>query len=468
MNKKNIAFVTLFESAYTFAQISIELTENIDSFFIVPTKQNKKELNSFGIFDDRILDLSITRDQFKKGFYNDKVKKTLAFFEDSRLPILSIIAASRMCNKESLDELEIYMAQILYKIDDFLKRHNIDLVITEPSDIVQLLTQLVCWKREIYFGQISLARYPSNRIILIKDCTEGEFYTFAKPNAFDINDIKLWLKKFRGKSMRPAYFSKITNYRSLFSLAVSFGKRFPKILKELTGFSELNDLRTKTLLTKYLYDLSRKYFKLNNAAIVNEELIKFRKYVVYFLHVQPERSIDVMSPNYINQIEIIKQLRRSLPWNIDLLVKDHPASDGAQSFRFYADLKKIHGVRLISSQVDSRVISINSLAVATVSGTVAYEMALLNKPAIMFSKIFFSQLPSIYLYKTPDLLSDHFRRLLTSEGINYERNDINILKYLKNLHKNSVVSDWDGYYGLVQSKTLLSIAELIRKVILAK
>jgi hypothetical protein len=268
--------------------------------------------------------------------------------------------------------------------------------------------------------------------------------------------------------MRPAYFSKITNYRSLFSLAVSFGKRFPKILKELTGFSELNDLRTKTLLTKYLYDLSRKYFKLNNAAIVNEKLIKFRKYVVYFLHVQPERSIDVMSPNYINQIEIIKQLRRSLPWNIDLLVKDHPASDGAQSFRFYADLKKIHGVRLISSQVDSRVISINSLAVATVSGTVAYEMALLNKPAIMFSKIFFSQLPSIYLYKTPDLLSDHFRRLLTSEGINYERNDINILKYLKNLHKNSVVSDWDGYYGLVQSKTLLSIAELIRKVILAK
>jgi lipid A disaccharide synthetase len=221
-------------------------------------------------------------------------------------------------------------------------------------------------------------------------------------------------------------------------------------------------------LTKYLHDLSRKYLKTNNASFVNDKKIKLSKYVVYFLHVQPERSIDVMSPNYINQIEIIKQLRRSLPWNIDLLVKDHPASDGAQSFSFYSDLKKIHGVRLISRQVDSREISINSIAVATVSGTVAYEMALLNKPAIMFSKIFFSVLPSIYLYKTPDLLANHFRKLLTSHIGELEPNDNKILAYLKNLYKNSVASDWDGYYGFLQRKTLLSITELILKVIVTK
>ncbi len=468
MIKKNIAFVTLFESSKTFAQVSIELAEDFNSFFILPTQQDKKELNSFGIYDNRLLDLSITRKQFKKGFYNDKVKTTLAFFEDSRLPILSIIAASRMCNKERLEDLEIYMADALYKIDDFLKRHSIDFVITEPSDIVQLLAQLVCWKRGICFGQISLARHPSNRIVLIKDCTESEFFTFANPNVVDIYDVKDWLKNFRSRNMQPVYFSKVTTYRSLISLALSFSKRIPKILKELTGLSELNDLRTKTLLTRYMYDLSRKYLKTNSASVLNEKTIRSTNYVVYFLHVQPERTIDVMSPNYIDQIEIIKQLRRSLPWNIDLLVKDHPASDGAQSFRFYAVLKKIHGVRLISSQIDSRVISANSLAVATVSGTIAYEMALMNKPAIMFSNVFFSGLPSIYLYKTPDLLANHFRSLLNSYRNELESNDVKICTYLRNLYKNSVVSDWDGWYGLLQRKTILSFAELIRRVALTR
>jgi Capsule polysaccharide biosynthesis protein len=466
MIKKNIAFVTVFDSAITNAQLSMELSGDLNSWFIVPTRQNKKDLITFGVPAWQILDLSVNRNVFKKSIYNIEVNETLAFFEDSRLPISSIIAASRTCNKESLDNLEVYMANVLVKIDAFIKDHNIDWVITEPSDIVQMLSQLVCWKRGIYFGQITLARHPSNRIIFATDCTEEGFHNLTASNKVSADDVTQWLIDFRERNMRPAYYSRTSNYRSFLSLGWSFIKRFPKIFKELLSLSELNDLRTERLLWRYIQDLSRKYLKINTTCVVDTKTLKYRKYAVYFLHVQPERSIDVMAPNYVEQIEIIKQIRRSLPWNIDLLVKDHPASDGAQTFRFYSDLKKIHGVKLVSSSVDSRSISMNSLLVATVSGTVAYEMALLNKPALMFSKVFFSILPSIYIYETPELLANYLRNLINCEDKNLNSNDVAILHYLENLYKNSVISDWDGFYGVLQRPALLSISELIRQALL--
>ena len=464
--KKNIAFVTLFDAATTFSQLSIELAGDVDCWFVVPTEQNKKEIISFGIQNERILDVSVRRDIFKRRVNNPQTEATLAFFEDSRLPFVSIIAASRMCNKEPLESLEAYMAETLLKIDAFIKNHNIEWVITEPSDIVQLLAQLVCWKRGVMFGQISLARHPSNRIILITDCTEASFCEFVRPNKVSIDITRKWLLEFRKKNMRPAYYKRISNYRSVFSLIISFLKRVPKIFRELLNLSELNDLRTKQLLTKYVQDLSRKYLKSNNPFIVDELTLKSSKYLVYFLHVQPERSIDVMAPNFVNQIEIIKQLRRSLPWGVDLFVKDHPASDGAQSFRFYSELKKIHGVKLISAQVDSRVLSVNSIAVATVSGTVAYEMALLNKPAIMFSKVFFSSLPSIYIYRTPELLAGYLYKLINLSEDQMRSSDSEIIDFLKKIYESSVASDWDGFYGFLQPAVLSSISDLVRRVIL--
>jgi hypothetical protein len=468
MTKKNIGFVTLFESAITHAQLSIELSDDVNSWFIVPTKKNKEELNSFGVSDEQILDLSVTRNAFKKSIYSIEVKETLAFFEDSRMPISSILSASRMCNKESLNYLEMYIADALVKIDAFIKEHNIEWVIAEPSDVVQLLSQLVCWKRDIFFGQISLVRHPNNRIALLTDCTESYYHNLIDSNQINKIDINDWLSSFRNTTIRPAYYKRVSNYRSLTSLAKSFIRRTPKILKELFNLGELNDLRTAMLLKLYVKNLSRKYLNRNRALFVDTKTLQHRKYVVYFLHVQPERSIDVMAPNYVTQIEIIKQLRRSLPWNIDLLVKDHPASDGAQPFRFYSDLKKVYGVKLISSSVDSRSISINSLAVATVSGTVAYEMALLNRPAIMFSKVFFSCLPSIYVYDTPELLACYLRDLVNSEDKELQSDDLAILNYLEKLYKNSVISDWDGFFGFLEHPTLLSITELIRRAVLKK
>ena len=457
---KNIAFITLLDTANTQAQLANSLKEIVNSWFITSSKKDIKTLEFYGVDRKSILDLSITRNEFRLKKYPRDTIEILGKFEDPRLPIGSIIEASRMLNSESSQMVQGYMAETLLKIEHFFLDNKIDWVFAEPSDLMQLLGQLVCWKNQIKFGQISLARHPSDRLILMSDCTETNFYNFGQQvNFSDRQEVEIWLSEFRKNWSRPSYFKRISNLRSIRSLVHSLISRIPIIVKELTGRDELHGLKTSLLIKMYVRNLLRKYSK---KQVTITELK--RKYVIYFLHVQPERSIDVMAPNFVNQIEVIKQIRRSLPWEISLLVKDHPASDGAQSSRFYSELKKISGVEFVNASVDSRELILKSISVITITGTVAYEAALLNKPAVMFGNLFFSHLPLIHVYSNPEELNKFFIGLMRLGAEDPQLNaEKKIVDYLMYLNANSVLTDWDGFYGHLSDQTLKSMVQLIKK-----
>ena len=179
------------------------------------------------------------------------------------------------------------------------------------------------------------------------------------------------------------------------------------------------------------------------------------------MHVQPERSIDVMAADYSDQIAVIKIIRRALPIACILYIKDHPASDGAQPQNFYKEITKIPNTKMVFRNYDSSKLINNSRIIFTISGTVAFESALLGKPSVVFSNTFFSKLSSIYVYSTPMNLTKHIATILKdSEKLYNTTTEDNLL--LSDILENSIESDWDGFYGRLENSTIDSFERLIR------
>lgn len=117
------------------------------------------------------------------------------------------------------------------------------------------------------------------------------------------------------------------------------------------------------------------------------------EYAYYPLHVEPEIALSLFGREYLNQIELVRNIAKSLPLTWKLVVKDHPAGVGRRNIGYYKKLLEIPNVVLMSHYVDSKGIIKNAKLVFTVSGFSGFEAILEKKPVITFGKTFYDVLP---------------------------------------------------------------------------
>jgi len=134
---------------------------------------------------------------------------------------------------------------------------------------------------------------------------------------------------------------------------------------------------------------------LNNKYSVPVETDNF---FIYPLHYHPESSTSILAKFY-DEYEVIKNIAFSLPQNTYLYVKDHISANGYEGFKFYRNILKLPNVKLISPQINTKVLIRKSSGVFTLTSTVGYEGVLLNKPVIVFGDVFYNEHP--YVYKIP-------------------------------------------------------------------
>jgi hypothetical protein len=135
-------------------------------------------------------------------------------------------------------------------------------------------------------------------------------------------------------------------------------------------------------------------------------------YCLYALHTQPESSIDVQGSYFSDQIELIRHIARSLPASHVLYVKVHPTDVDGQSTEFYRRIKAIPSVVLVDFSVDSRMLQKSASIIFALTGTMAYEAGLLQKPVIVFARNYFNALPTIHHCTDPTALPALVRRIL--------------------------------------------------------
>jgi hypothetical protein len=164
------------------------------------------------------------------------------------------------------------------------------------------------------------------------------------------------------------------------------------------------------------------------------DLPRDQRFVLFCLHHQPEASIDVVAALHGNQAIAIERLARLLPASRELWVKEHANGLGDRSRGWLTRLSRLPGVRLIDPSESTFALIARADLVVSPAGTVAYEAALLGRPAATFATLYFSRL----LAACGDPITWPLARLLDHRDAERETaRDTEIVQFLAWLHAQS-------------------------------
>ena len=145
-----------------------------------------------------------------------------------------------------------------------------------------------------------------------------------------------------------------------------------------------------------------------------KELKVNEKYAYFPLQFEPERTVLIASPFYTNQLEILKNIAKSLPVHYFLYIKEHPSqsSNNWRKIEYYKQILQIPNVKFIHPSISSLILVKNSDLVVTITGTVGLEAAFFQKPSIVFGDSIFSDLSCVHRVKNLEELPRIIRKTL--------------------------------------------------------
>lgn len=109
-------------------------------------------------------------------------------------------------------------------------------------------------------------------------------------------------------------------------------------------------------------------------------------YLFFPLHFQPEASTLIAGSYFTNQIEVVKNLARSVPIDWEVVVKEHFWMRGQRGLEAYRELQRIANVRMVSFDVPTYQLIEDAEVISTVTGTSGLEAALWGKPVVSFGE----------------------------------------------------------------------------------
>lgn len=132
------------------------------------------------------------------------------------------------------------------------------------------------------------------------------------------------------------------------------------------------------------------------------------RYMYFPLHYEPERTTNPDGGDFHDQMRCLAVLRSLIPADVEILVKEHPSQFNhrmkghlGRSPAFYEMIRNISGVLLVPLETSSAELIRGSESVASVTGTVALEAAILGKPSLVFGASWFEGCPNVEVY-TPE------------------------------------------------------------------
>lgn len=165
-------------------------------------------------------------------------------------------------------------------------------------------------------------------------------------------------------------------------------------------------------------------------------------FVYYALHMQPEASSSPLGGFFADQLRAIRFISDNLPKGWKLLVKEHPHQKlEERPVNFYSDIMKSTNVNLISMKYSSDHLQEKSNAIATLTGTAAFEAWLKKKPALVLGNIIYQSAPGIYRIRSKSDIDYAFLQL--ESGVLHSDNDI--WHYLSFLGLASFFGHLDAY-----------------------
>ena len=156
--------------------------------------------------------------------------------------------------------------------------------------------------------------------------------------------------------------------------------------------------KLKVIFHMTLYEIRKKQRENFMKKNLPNHVKKDHPFIYFPLHQEQERVLLIGAPFYVNQIEIIKNIAKSLPIGYNLCVKDHPAMNlrGWRDISEMKEIMKIHNVILLHPETKSEKLIEESELVISIKGSDSIQAAFKKKPSIIFEKVGLYDLPSIH------------------------------------------------------------------------
>jgi hypothetical protein len=285
-----------------------------------------------------------------------------------------------------------YLRNIQRPLQSFLADYRIDIVFGELTWAHELLIHRMCSHLPNQICQYIVPhtiRIPNGRFAFFTGENQAEIHSLPPINNMPITVL-------------PALRAEKPDYLALNDILLkrsrTVGQRFAKVQRFFTkeniheGDPTVIDNDWLRLSLRIKEEWNKESYRFVKR--VSHESISNQPYLLYALHKQPEASIDVIGRYYEDQFTNIRNLWRILPESWLLAVKEHTNAIGDRPLSFYRRLQELRNVVIVDEKADSHSVIKGAKLVATVSGTVAYEAALMDIPAITLAPTFFNALPS--------------------------------------------------------------------------
>ena len=338
--------------------------------------------------------------------------------------------------------------------EDVLNEVNPDFLIIKTTDLHRnyLLTEM-CRARGIKILMLFGSRFGSRALISSQADTFDLHLDEKKTNSINIQsteDLDRYLKvhhSFKRNTVSGGMNTPIS--KKIMPSLTWLTKTVDKEWKE--GYDHYGVTRLGAISHYFLFSLKGRLRKMFIDRNFKKSINKGEKFLFFPLALQPERGVEIVSPFYVNQAEVIINIAKALPIGYKLYVKEHPT----MRFRHWRDIsyyKKIldlPNVELFHPSFNSKILLENCELVITISGSTGLEAALYKKSAIVFSDVNYSIIPSVHRLTGLEELPDAIRESLKKE---VKLSDVN--EFINLLDRNSFPFDLFGFNSKISERFL--------------
>ena len=325
-------------------------------------------------------------------------------------------------HKFSFEEILMFFEQEFRFFEKILDEIKPEFVIIRLPDFhhIKLFCE-ICKKKNIHLLILSRSKFSLNHFMISQDPHKIDL-TEKNPKSFvkTISDIKKLHTGGRKNQLnvissnRPSLSKMLRRNAlgSIFKFFMAGGKN-----NDRDRFLERGRSRIKVISKTLPILLKAKYrdFFIDNHLTKSVPMNK--KFVYFPIHLEPEEDILTGAPYYTNQIEVIKNIAKSLPIEYLLYAKEHPIQGKLywRPISFYKQLLELPNVVVIHPQLKSLELIEKCSLVCTIGGSSGLEAAFFKKPSIIFGKPFYSKLTSTFIVDQLDDLPSLIKKAINSK-----------------------------------------------------
>ena len=205
------------------------------------------------------------------------------------------------------------------------------------------------------------------------------------------------------------------------------------------------------------YFFRNNYIKSLTGYIFKKDKHLDKDYIFYPLHAVPENSTIVNAPYFLDEINNITLIARSMPLTYKLFVKEHVPMIGDRPIRFYKAISKIPNVVLISPYDKTYDYISNAKLTISITGTAAFESLFFGKPSIVLGDTDFESCHGVFKLKESYELHNLIR-----QALNFTVQQEEVERFISAIYEVSESIDIRGVLYDFDSKCLSDLKKLYK------